>query len=87
MRYGRLVPNTPYAIDRTHVLVHEITHILQRVCRHSASGVMKARFNDMDRADMKRKGLGFSKEDIDLIHMGLAWRQARLAETTLTESR
>jgi len=70
-----------------HVLVHEITHILQRVGRHSASGVMKARFNDTDHFKMKGKGLGFTKLDIDLIHMGLAWRQARLAESTLVASR
>ena len=48
-----------------HVLVHEITHILQRVGRHSASGVMKAKFNDTDHFKMKGKGLGFTKEDID----------------------
>ncbi len=28
-----------------HVLVHEITHILQGTCRHSATGVMKARLD------------------------------------------
>jgi hypothetical protein len=70
-----------------HVLVHEITHILQRVGRHSASGVMKARFNETDHFKMKGKGLGFTKEDIDLIHIGLAWRQARLAENTSIASR
>jgi hypothetical protein len=70
-----------------HVLAHEITHILQRVSRHSASGVMKARFNETDHFEMKRKGLGFTKEDIDLIYIGMAWRQARLAETTLVASR
>ena len=70
-----------------HVLVHEITHILQRVCRHSASGVMKARFDYTDHFKMKRKSLGFTKEDIDLIHIGLAWRQARLGENTLIASR
>jgi hypothetical protein len=70
-----------------HVLVHEITHILQRVSRHSTGGVMKARYNEADRAEMKRKGLGFTKEDIDLIHIGLDWRQARLAENTLIASR
>jgi hypothetical protein len=70
-----------------HVLVHEITHILQRVSRHSASGVMKARFDYTDHFKMKRKALGFTKEDIDLIHIGLAWRQARLTENTLVASR
>jgi hypothetical protein len=79
---GSMVP-----MSLAHVLVHEITHILQRVGRHSASGVMKARFNETDHAKMKGKGLGFTKEDIDLIHIGLDWRQARLAENTLVASR
>ena len=70
-----------------HVLVHEITHILQRFSRHSASGVMKARFSAADHDEMKRKGLGFTKEDIDLIHSGLDRRQARLADDTLIASR
>jgi hypothetical protein len=70
-----------------HVLVHEITHILQGVSRHSASGVMKARFSEADHFEMKRKGLCFTKEDIDLIHIGLAWRQAQLAKNTLIASR
>jgi hypothetical protein len=70
-----------------HVLVHEITHILQRVGRHSASGVMKARFNETDQFKMKGKGLRFTKEDIDLIHIGLDWRQAQLAGTTSIASR
>jgi hypothetical protein len=70
-----------------HVLVHEITHILQRVSRHSASGVMKARYNETDHFEMKRKDLSFTKEDIDLIHLGLALRQARLAGTTSIASR
>jgi hypothetical protein len=70
-----------------HVLVHEITHILQGVGRHSASGVMKARFNETDHFKMRGKGLGFTKVDIDLIHIGLAWRQARLTGTTSIASR
>ena len=48
---------------------------------------MKARSNETDHFKMKGKGLGFTKEDIDLIHIGLAWRQARLAENTLIASR
>ena len=70
-----------------HVLVHEITHVLQRVSRHSASGVMKARFNETDHIKMKGKGLGFTNEDIDLIHLGMDWPQARLTGTTAIASR
>ena len=70
-----------------HVRVHEITHILQGVSLHSASGVMKAKFSEADHYEMRRKGLGFTKEDIDLIHIGLDTLQARLAENTLIASR
>ncbi len=79
---GSVVP-----ILLAHVLVHEITHILQRVGRHSASGVMKAGFSAADHDEMKRKGLGFTQEDIDLIYIGLDKRQARQAENTLIASR
>ena len=57
-----------------HVLVHEITHILQRMERHSESGVMKACWTIEDYAEMKWKPLPFTPEDIDLIHRGLAKR-------------
>jgi len=60
-----------------YVLVHENTHILQRVIRHSASGIMKARYTEADHFAMKRKGLRFNREDIDLIHLGMDWRPAR----------
>ena len=70
-----------------HVLVHEITHILQRVGRHSASGIMKARFNETDHFKMKGKGLGFTKEDIELIHLGMDWHQGGLVGTTAIASR
>jgi hypothetical protein len=42
------------------VLVHEITHILEGVKRHSGSGVMKARWAEWDLFDMVqiRRGRG-----------------------------
>ena len=33
-----------------HVMVHEITHILQGIARHSAEGIMKAQWTNSDRA-------------------------------------
>ena len=57
-----------------HVLVHEITHILQRIERHSESGVMKARWTVEDYAEMTWRPLPFTPEDIKLIHSGLAKR-------------
>jgi len=57
-----------------HVLVHEITHILQGTCRHSDSGVMKARWNHTDYMEMGQKPLSLTEEDLQLIKNGLAER-------------
>ena len=61
-----------------HVLVHEITHILQGVNRHSDNGVMKARWESSDLSAMDSKSLGFAEDDVRLIHLGLAGRATRL---------
>jgi hypothetical protein len=60
-----------------HVLVHEITHVLQGIERHSEEGVMKAHWNEEDFMDMAVKPLPFTDEDIDFIYRGLARRVAR----------
>jgi len=60
------------AVVLAHVLVHEITHILQGIARHSESGVMKACWTVQDYAAMTSKGLPFTPEDSELIHRGLA---------------
>jgi hypothetical protein len=57
-----------------HVLVHEITHILQGVDRHSETGVMKARWTGEDFFQMTWKPLPFTPHDIYLIQRGLATR-------------
>jgi hypothetical protein len=57
-----------------HVLVHEITHILQGIGRHSDSGVMKARWTGEDYEAMVRKPLPFTSDDIELIRRGAAAR-------------
>src|ERR1039457_2402642 len=54
-----------------HVLVHEITHVLEGIDRHSATGIMKAHWNDNDYFEMRRKPLTFAPEDVDLIYAGL----------------
>jgi hypothetical protein len=53
------------------VLVHEITHVLEGIERHSATGIMKARWNDRDYFEMRQGSLGFAQEDVDLIYAGL----------------
>jgi hypothetical protein len=62
-----------------HVMVHEITHILQAIYRHSDQGMMKATWDGSDYFAMTWKPLAFSSDDIDLIYSGLAGRAARAA--------
>ena len=57
-----------------HVMVHEITHVLEQIDRHSAEGVMKAVWSEHDYESMKRHPLPFAREDVDLIHKGLSGR-------------
>jgi hypothetical protein len=54
-----------------HVLAHEITHVLQGYARHSAQGLMKARWDMGDFHDMRARPLPFTSEDIRLIYAGL----------------
>lgn len=60
----------------SHVLAHEITHILQGVVRHSDSGLMKAKWTSADYFEMGRKPLPFTQADVLLIERGLAARNA-----------
>jgi len=55
----------------THVLVHEITHVLQGVNRHAETGMMKARWTPEDYCEMEWKPLEFTQEDVELIRLGL----------------
>jgi hypothetical protein len=59
-----------------HVLVHEITHIVQGISRHSDTGVMKAHWTARDLCEMRRRRLPFTPVDLELIHQGLSARQA-----------
>lgn len=54
-----------------HVIVHEMTHILQGFDRHSANGVMKTNWSQQDYERIAIAGLTFTKEDIELIHRGM----------------
>jgi hypothetical protein len=57
-----------------HVLVHEISHILQGIDRHSDIGVMKAHWTKQDYLQMGVQALPFTPEDVVLIQLGLASR-------------
>jgi hypothetical protein len=63
----------------SHVLVHEITHVLQGIDRHSESGVMKASWTAADYARMRARPLPFTDWDIELIRKGIEFRGVRLA--------
>jgi hypothetical protein len=76
----------PYLVPilLAHVLVHEITHVLQAVNGHSQEGVMKARWDDGDYARMAQQPLSFTEADVLLIQNGLASRASKLAAAGLT---
>jgi hypothetical protein len=77
-------PDVPCLL--AHVLVHEITHILEGIDRHSESGVMKAHWSNEDFNAMRCKPLAFADEDVHLIHFGWKKRVVRLASVDLTAS-
>jgi hypothetical protein len=66
-----------------HVIVHEITHILQGIDRHSNSGIMKALWTSTDYMLMKRGQLRFTAVDVEMIHDGSAVRAARAASNAV----
>jgi len=72
--------NTPLF---AHVIVHEITHILQGVARHSETGIMKATWTRDDFMRMQTTPLAFSADDIEMIHLGMLRRSADGPATAL----
>jgi hypothetical protein len=66
---------TPYLLG--HVLAHEIVHMLQGIEQHSASGLMKARWDNRDFVEMQLAHLKLSKDDLDLIGRGLERRASK----------
>ena len=73
-RVQRKVPPAVAPMLLAHVLVHEITHILQGTSRHSETGLMKAAWSSDDLYQMRKKPLKFTEEDLLLIHRGIAKR-------------
>jgi hypothetical protein len=75
--YDRMQNSTEPAILSgllAHVLVHEITHMLEGVSRHSNTGVMKAHWDCKDFVAMRSKPLPFAPEDVRIIHYGIERR-------------
>jgi hypothetical protein len=58
-----------------HVMVHEITHLLQAVNRHSDEGIMKAVWTSREFCAMRSYPLRFTEEDVELIYLGMARRE------------
>lgn len=76
--YDRIVQDHPKSFVTpllAHVLAHEIGHILQAFSRHSASGIMKAKWEQKDFEEMAKHPLQFTAEDVDLIERGLSARR------------
>jgi hypothetical protein len=67
-----------------HVMVHEITHILQGSNGHSEEGIMKAHWSERDKSDMQARPLGFSQQDVLLINRGMDARAAHVPKPTPT---
>lgn len=83
--YDRIQEERNPAAMLAHVLVHEITHILQGMVRHSETGIMKARWSAADIDEMGYKALPFTPLDVMLIQRGVAHRTAAAA-TPATEN-
>lgn len=59
-----------------HVIAHELTHLIEGVSRHSATGVMKARWSAREMQEMANRPMEFAEEDVDLIQSGLQRRMS-----------
>ena len=64
-------PKGQVSLVLEYVLVHEITHLLEGVSRHSNGGIMKAHWDSGDYFEMARKKFVLSLIDIDLVNKGL----------------
>jgi hypothetical protein len=76
--YDRITANQYPGSMLAHVMVHEITHLLQGIDRHSSTGVMKANWTKKDFGVMRMGTLPFAPEDVVLINAGMTAR-ARVA--------
>ena len=78
-RIWQAVPSELVGVLLGHVLVHEITHVLQGTDRHTQEGIMKAYWDANDYRRMRFKLLAFTQTDIDLIHKGFAHKQQMIS--------
>jgi hypothetical protein len=78
-RVRKAIERQSVPILLAHVLIHEITHMLQGIERHADSGVMKGHWSYPDFVRMKNRTLPFTAEDILFIHRGIDGRRALTA--------
>lgn len=84
-RIKTLCPGSFAVSVLAHVMAHEITHMLEGLTRHSPQGILKSKWDRKDYAEMRRRPLTFSPEDVQLIYFGLAARQVRALRASGTE--
>ena len=65
-----------------HVLAHEIVHVLEGVARHSATGLMTARWTWRELREITRNGLTLAEEDRRLLRIRFASAVAVVAAAT-----
>jgi hypothetical protein len=63
-----------------HVMVHEITHILEGNNQHSTGGIMNTRWTNQERSTLDRKPLQFTQQDVEMIYRGMESRDALAAK-------
>jgi hypothetical protein len=74
--YNRIMSRRDSDLKRAllaHVMVHEITHVLEGLARHSSEGIMKANWDEADFKAMMARPLHFAPEDVRLVsaHFGM----------------
>jgi hypothetical protein len=84
-RVGALGPDPPMGVLLGHVIAHELGHILESTSRHSAEGIMKARWTHTDLERMAVHALFFSRDDVESIRSATD-KGHRSAVTALTSS-
>jgi len=86
-RVSRMVEPAKVPSLLAHVLVHEITHVLEGCDSHSDRGVMKAHWDARDYVHMSPGHLTFTAEDVVLIDRGLDGWESRYFPSTENASR
>ena len=77
---------TPEAVIFGHILAHEIGHVLERINRHSETGVMRARWTEDDFTQMAAGRLRFTSVDAALILNSFTTRNVSPAGARNSES-